>query len=82
MTSTPTINHAKGRAIAFEVAPTDAALGAEIRGVDLAHLDDATFEQIHQAWLQGQDRTRASQIQRWVAGPRVVPIDDANDLAR
>ncbi len=51
MTSTPTLNHAQGRASAFEVAPTDAALGAEIRGVDLAHLDDATFEQIHQAWL-------------------------------
>lgn len=40
-----------GRAGAFEVVPMDAALGAEVRGVDLAHLDDATFAKIHAAWL-------------------------------
>jgi taurine dioxygenase len=35
----------------FEVVPAKAALGAEIRGVDLAQLDDATFNALHDAWL-------------------------------
>jgi taurine dioxygenase len=35
-----------------QVLPFDAALGAEIRGVDLKHLDDETFASIHAAWLQ------------------------------
>jgi len=35
----------------MEVIPTGAALGAEVRGVDLARLDDATFAAIHRAWL-------------------------------
>jgi taurine dioxygenase len=34
-----------------EIVPMDAPLGAEMRGVDLARLDDATFAKIHQAWL-------------------------------
>jgi taurine dioxygenase len=37
---------------AFDVVPTDAVLGAEIRGVDLRSLDDATFERLLQAWHQ------------------------------
>jgi len=36
---------------ALDVRPTGAALGAEIRGVDLARIDDATFDLLHQAWL-------------------------------
>jgi alpha-ketoglutarate-dependent taurine dioxygenase len=36
----------------FEIAPTNAALGAEVRGVDLARLDDATFARVHDAWLE------------------------------
>lgn len=36
----------------LEVVPCDAALGAEIRGVDLTRLDDATFHEIHHAWLE------------------------------
>ena len=36
---------------AFDVVPMKAALGAEIRGVDLAKLDDATFDALHAAWL-------------------------------
>jgi taurine dioxygenase len=36
------------------VVPSGAALGAEIRGVDLRRLDDATFEIIRQAWLDHQ----------------------------
>ena len=39
------------RADAFEVAPTGAALGAEVRGVDLRRVDDALFAAIHAAWL-------------------------------
>ena len=36
--------------MSFEVIPTGAALGAEIRGVDLTkEIDDATFEQLKQA---------------------------------
>ena len=37
----------------IKVEPTSGALGAEVTGVDLgARLDDATFEEIHQAWLE------------------------------
>jgi taurine dioxygenase len=35
---------------ALEVTPTGAALGASVRGVDLRHIDDATFARIMQAW--------------------------------
>ena len=35
----------------LEIVPMDAALGAEIRGVDLKALDDASFGRIHAAWL-------------------------------
>ena len=34
-----------------EVKPNAAALGAEIRGVDLRAVDDATFAAIHRAWV-------------------------------
>ena len=33
------------------IVPTTAALGAEVRDIDLKELDDATFGQIHAAWL-------------------------------
>ncbi|GGF05628.1 TauD/TfdA family dioxygenase [Aliidongia dinghuensis] len=35
----------------IEIVPTGAALGAEIRGVDLASIDDAEFQAVHQVWL-------------------------------
>jgi taurine dioxygenase len=35
-----------------EVIPTNAALGAEVRGVDLRHLDETTFKRLMQAWHQ------------------------------
>lgn len=35
----------------FQVVPAKAALGAEIRGVDLSRLDDATFAALHAVWL-------------------------------
>src|SRR5687768_166604 len=38
-------------AIQPRVVPMQAALGAEVRDVDLKALDDATFKQIHAAWL-------------------------------
>jgi taurine dioxygenase len=37
--------------LAIEVAPFDAALGADIHGVDLQRLDDAAFAVIKRAWL-------------------------------
>ncbi|HTW82823.1 MAG TPA: TauD/TfdA family dioxygenase [Candidatus Sulfotelmatobacter sp.] len=36
------------------IEPTGAALGAQVRGVDLARLDDASFAVIHDAWLRHQ----------------------------
>jgi len=35
----------------IEIIPTGSALGAELRGVDLAKLDEPAFRRIHQAWL-------------------------------
>ena len=35
----------------FDIAPADAALGAEVRHLDLNALDDATFSLLHHAWL-------------------------------
>src|ERR1700674_4818295 len=35
-----------------EIIPAGAALGAEIRGVDLRTLDDAAFSRITRAWLE------------------------------
>ncbi|HYS26892.1 MAG TPA: TauD/TfdA family dioxygenase, partial [Vicinamibacterales bacterium] len=35
----------------IDVVPTGAALGAEVRGVDLRSIDDATYATIYQAWL-------------------------------
>jgi taurine dioxygenase len=35
----------------IEVLPTGAALGAEVRGLDLRSIDDAAFAAVHQAWL-------------------------------
>jgi taurine dioxygenase len=35
-----------------EVIPTNAALGAEVRGVDLRHLDETAFKLLMQAWHQ------------------------------
>lgn len=36
----------------FEVSPVSTAIGAEIRGIDLAAVDDMEFEKIRQAWLE------------------------------
>jgi taurine dioxygenase len=38
----------------IEVIPSGAALGAELRGVDLRHLDDAEFSALKRAWHQHQ----------------------------
>ena len=40
-----------GRGARLEITPCSAALGAEVRGVDLRRLDDATFMALHAAWL-------------------------------
>ena len=39
-------------ALPFQTVPTNAALGAEIRGLDLKELDDATFHAVHDVWLE------------------------------
>ena len=36
----------------IEIVPTGTALGAELRGVDLRHVDDAAFAAIHRAWVE------------------------------
>jgi taurine dioxygenase len=38
----------------IEVRPTGAALGAEIRGVDLTRIGEQDFADIHRAWLEHQ----------------------------
>lgn len=38
----------------ISVSPIAGALGAEISGVDLAHVDEETFEEIHRAFLEHQ----------------------------
>ena len=35
----------------LDVVRTEGAIGAEVRGVDLRHLDDAAFASIHRAWV-------------------------------
>ncbi len=35
----------------YEVVPTPAALGAEVRGLDLRQLDDANFKRLRELWL-------------------------------
>jgi len=35
----------------FEIVPAQAALGAEVRGIDLRRLDDAGFKSLREAWL-------------------------------
>src|SRR5262249_22223913 len=41
----------RGKAARFKVIPAQAPLGAEVEGIDLKTLDDATFEALHAAWL-------------------------------
>jgi alpha-ketoglutarate-dependent taurine dioxygenase len=40
-----------GQRAQFHVVPMEAALGAEIRGIDLKRLDEPTFKAIHETWL-------------------------------
>ena len=35
----------------FEIVPLQAALGAEVRGLNLRQLNDAAFKRVHEAWL-------------------------------
>jgi len=48
---TPVSTAEKSSQHAFQVVPTDAALGAEVRGLDLRTMGDATFADVHRAWL-------------------------------
>jgi len=38
----------------IQVEPTSGCIGAEVSGVDLADIDDETFDEIHRAWLEHQ----------------------------
>jgi alpha-ketoglutarate-dependent taurine dioxygenase len=38
----------------IKIEPLSANIGAEVQGVDLAKLDDTTFDQIHGAFLRYQ----------------------------
>src|SRR5262245_1289110 len=47
-----TISTAKrDKAAPFKIVPAPAPLGAEVEGIDLKTLDDATFKALHTAWL-------------------------------
>ncbi len=48
---TATSSAPSAQAIEPRVVPMKAALGAEVRDIDLKELDDATFKRIHGAWL-------------------------------
>ena len=41
----------KEEAVRLDVRPNAAALGAEVKGVDLRALDEATFQAVHRAWV-------------------------------
>jgi taurine dioxygenase len=45
---------AAAHAASIEIIPTGAALGAELRGVDLRDIDAAGFAAIHRAWIDHQ----------------------------
>lgn len=49
--TTAAAENRSGQRSQFQVVPTPAALGAEIHGVDLKRMDDATFKALHAAWL-------------------------------
>jgi taurine dioxygenase len=38
----------------FDISPTGAGVGAEVKGVDLRRIDAATFAAIHRAWVEHQ----------------------------
>ena len=72
----------------FEVEPISGALGAEVRGVDLANLDEETFAELRRAWrdhLVLFFREQVLSIEQQVAfarrfgplhvHPYVVPLD-------
>jgi len=50
MTAAP-LAERSGQRARFQVVPTKAALGAEVRGLDLKTLDEATFKELYRAWL-------------------------------
>src|SRR5205809_1067776 len=50
--SAETMSARRGIAGALDVVPTGAALGAEVRGVDLRNIDDGHFGHLMQAWHQ------------------------------
>ena len=52
MDGTSTVATGPERYQYIEVIPFAGSMGAEIQGVDLANLDDATFDELYAAWLR------------------------------
>jgi taurine dioxygenase len=50
MTLSVATTSGRGAAASIEVIPTGAALGAEVRGIDLRRLDEAAFARVVHAW--------------------------------
>src|SRR4029079_15200111 len=50
MTLSVAVTSGRSAAGSIEVVPTGAALGAEVRGIDLRRLDEAAFARVVQAW--------------------------------
>jgi taurine dioxygenase len=50
--SAETMSARRGATGALDIVPTSAALGAEVRGVDLRGIDEGTFGHLMQAWHQ------------------------------
>jgi taurine dioxygenase len=48
---TPATDAASRQSSTFKIVPCRAALGAEVRGVDLTMIDDAMFDRLHDIWL-------------------------------
>jgi taurine dioxygenase len=51
MTATAFLAQRSGEPGQLQVVPTEAALGAEIRGIDLRRIDDTAFRALHASWL-------------------------------
>lgn len=75
----------------LEVTPIDGPLGADVSGIDLADIDDVTFQAIQEAWhkyhllrFRGQDITDDALVafSRRIGVLDLAPVTEAGDLHR